>query len=136
MQYILAEALSSHCDNCPPCLSVRPPPPSGPAAPFVTPRPRAPDSASAQRLPAPLREGEDLPPAGKGVCLWVWGFYRGWGFVLGWFLLMKPRFCAGEGPASKPTPESKQGSQKPARPLPTPQPRRAHSQQQRGSAVF
>lgn len=64
---------------------------------------------------------------------WVWGgigrvwVFKGMGRVflrigdLVWvvfyfFFFMKCRFSAGEGPACKPTPGSKRGPQKPARP--------------------
>lgn len=131
MQYILAEALSSHCDNCPPCLSGRPPPPRRRrAAPFVTPRPRAPGSAPAQRLPAPRRRGGGAAPrGGDGSGRGFGGNRPGtgsrvvtgaggsvWGGAGGGGGLVTCRSCAGEGPAGKPSRGSGPGSPRPARP--------------------
>lgn len=67
MQYILAEALSSHCDNCPPCLSGRPPPPLGDAAsPHLSHRSRG-LTAPHSRNGSPVRgEGGDVSRQGKG----------------------------------------------------------------------
>lgn len=151
MQYILAEALSSHCDNCPPCLSGRPPPPRRRrAAPFVTPRPRAPGSAPAQRLPAPRRRGGGGSCAPRGRRVWprVWGesagyglsgCYGGQGFGVGrrgggGGGLVTCRSCAGEGPAGKQAQPRERAGVPETRPAPPPQ--RVSSPQRRGRAAF
>lgn len=68
MQYILAEALSSHCDNCPPCLSgaaaATPLPPRRPICHVAA---AAPGSAPAQGLRDPWRERRDLLREEKGL---------------------------------------------------------------------
>lgn len=84
-------------------------PPFGPAAPFVTPRPRAPGSAPAQRLPAPRREGEDLPPAGeRGLSVGL-AFLRRLGFCFGVVSFDETPFLRWPGPGQQTHPREQTG---------------------------